>query len=88
MALAASSPTAEPRSFSIGPLKIQLLNLTAADNDVSGTATADALSSVMFAHVSGLVLTAAPTFSGNVITLAFADPGAGGAFGQIIAVGR
>lgn len=85
MAFAATAAT-EPRSFSVGPLKAQLLNFSVASADVAGTATADRLSSIQFVIVSGVDLTAAPTFSSNVITLAFADPAAT-RHGQIIAFG-
>lgn len=89
MAFAATNSTSEPRSFSIGPLKVQVLTYTAADNDVAGTITADALKEVSHVIVDGgLVLTAAPTYATNVATLAFADPGTGGLFGTIICFGR
>lgn len=87
MALSSSSLSAEPRSFSIGPVKVQLITITAANGDTSGTVTADRLSSVIMAVVTGLVQTAQPTYSGNVITLAFADPLAT-VHGQVIAIGR
>ena len=87
MAFAASNVSAEPRAFSIGPLKMQLMKFTAADDDVSGTVTADALSEIVQIHVIGLNLTAAPTLSGNTATLAFADPGAA-AVGSLIVLGR
>ena len=86
MALAATNAS-EPRAFSIGPLKLQLMNLSAANGDTSGTITADALSSIEHVQVSGLTMTAAPTFAGNVITLAIADPLAD-AFGQILIFGK
>lgn len=87
MALVASSVSSEPRSWSLGPWKVQLLNFSVANTDTSGTATADSLSTVIWASVSGISQTAAPTFSGNVITLAFADPGAT-RHGQILVIGR
>ena len=87
MAFVAAALSAEPRAWSNDPWKQQILNFTVASADVSGTATADALSSVAFVMVSGVELTSQPSFSGNVITLAFADPGATRA-GQIIAYGR
>lgn len=88
MALAASALSAEPRSFSIGPLKIQILTFTAVSGDTSGTVTATALSraSAIFLD-GGIRLSAAPTFSGNVATLAFADPSTAGYFGTCIVVG-
>jgi len=87
MALSASNSSLEPRSFSIGPIKQQILNFSIASGDVAGTITADALSSVGQVIVSGIELTAAPTFAGNVITLAFADPLAT-RHGQIICLGK
>lgn len=87
MAFAATDSTSVTRSFSIGPIKAQLLTYTAVSGDTSGTITADRLSTVM--HVlldGGLALTAAPTFSGNVVTLAFTNPGAN-AFGSIMVLG-
>ena len=87
MALSASSPTNETRSWSQGPVKVQPLNLSVANGDTSGTVTANQLSSIVFVQVSGLNLTAAPTFSGNVVTLAFADPLAT-RHGQIVVYGR
>lgn len=87
MALSAASVSAEPRAWSNGPWKQQVLSFSVASGDTSGTATADSLSSVAFVSVTGLSLTADPTFSGNVITLAFANPGAT-RYGQIIAYGR
>lgn len=89
MALVATLSTKEPRSFSIGPLKIQVYTVTAASADTSGTITAAGLKEVFHVVLDGkFVHTAAPTFSGNVVTLAFADPGVSGAFGTAILIGR
>jgi hypothetical protein len=75
MAFAAANLTAEPRSFSAGPCKLQLLTWSVASGDTSGTITCDSLSRVDQVYLSGgLTLTAAPTYSGNAITLAFVDP--------------
>lgn len=87
MALVASNPTNLPLSYSAGPIKVQHLNLAVASADVSGTVTADRLSSIVHAEVQGLVLTALPTFSGNVVTLAFVDPAAT-RYGSITIYGR
>lgn len=87
MALSSANLTAEPRAFSIGPLKMQIKTLSAAALDVSGTVTFDALSSIDAVVVTSLELTAAATFSGNVATLAFTDPAAT-VHGMIIAYGR
>ena len=86
MALTATALSGEPRAWSIGPLCMQVMNFSVANADTSGTITADRLSNVIGAVVTGLTLTAAPTFSGNVITLAFADPTAT-VHGQCIAIG-
>lgn len=87
MAFAATGSTAENRAFSEGPLKVQLMTWSAASGDTSGTVTCDRLSRVMHIFVSGgLKMTAAPTYTTNVATLAFADPGAT-VYGTIIAFG-
>jgi hypothetical protein len=77
MAFVATASTSEPRAFSLGPLKVQFMTYSAASADVSGTVTATNLSSISHIVVDGKILqTAAPTFSGNVATLTFADPAA------------
>lgn len=88
MAFAATDSTAEGRSYSLGPVKMQILTYTAANGDTTGTLTCDRLSRLMHVFIDGqLKFTAAPTYATNVATLAFADPGSGGAFGTIIAIG-
>lgn len=88
MAFAATASTKEPRSFSIGPLKVQVFTWSAASADVSGTITATGLNEAMHVIIDGKMdHTAAPTFSGNVVTLAFADPAAT-VYGTAIVFGR
>lgn len=87
MAFAAVNNSTEARSFSVGPLKIQLMKYTAASADVSGTVTADALSQIDHIIVDGLQQTTAVSISGNVATLAFQDPAAT-VSGSIIVFGR
>jgi hypothetical protein len=88
MAFAAANSSKEARSFSIGPVKIQIMTWSAASADVSGTITADKLSSLDHVLLSGgLALTAQPTYSANVATLAFADPAATVA-GLVICIGK
>lgn len=77
---------AEPRSFSIGPLRMQLATFAIVSGDTSGTVVADALSTLDAVIVTNLSLTAQPSISGNQATLAFADPVANRA-GQIIMLG-
>lgn len=89
MAFAATAISAEPRSYSVGPLKEQVFTYTAASGDTSGTVTATALSTIVAIIVDGgLRHSAAPTFSGNVATLAFVDPSTGGLFGTIRVLGK
>lgn len=87
MALSTTNLAAEPRSFSLGPVKMQIKTLSAASADVAGTVTFDALSEVQSVIITGVTQTSAPTFSGNVATLAFADP-ADDVFGVAIGIGR
>lgn len=87
MALTAANLTAEPRAFSVGPLKMQIMTFSVASADTSGTITFDALSSIAGIHVNGVTLTAAATFSGNVATLVFVDPAAT-RYGSVIAFGK
>jgi len=89
MAFVATMSTKEPRSFSIGPYKVQLFTWTAASGDTSGTVTCTGLTTVDHIMLDGMGkgMSAAPTFSTNVATLAFADPvatvaGTGIAFGR------
>lgn len=75
MAFVATASTKEPRAFSIGPKKIQILTWAAASGDTSGTVTATGLSRAEHILIDGKIIqTSAATYSGNVVTLAFADP--------------
>ena len=88
MAFAAVALTAEPRAYSIGPLKKQILTWSAASGDTSGTITAPGLSSVVSVIMDGgLILNAAPTFATNVVTLSFNDPAAT-VYGTCIVYGK
>lgn len=88
MAFLAADSSSEPRAFSLGPLKLQILTYTAVSGDTSGTVTADALSSISNVFVDGgLAFTSAPSFSGNVVTLAFTNPAANRA-GTILVMGK
>jgi len=88
MAFAASASTKEPRSFSLGPVKCQIVTWSAASGDTSGTITASALQEAFHVIIDGKIAhSAAPTFSGNVVTLAFADPAAT-VYGTAIVFGR
>lgn len=87
MAFVATNLTNEPRAFSIGPIKQQIMTWAAASGDTSGTVTADGLSSIVGIMVAGINQSAAPTFSGNVATLTLVDPAAT-VVGTLIVWGR
>jgi hypothetical protein len=89
MAFAATASTKEPRSFSIGPLKVQIFTYSVASGDTSGTITATGLKEAFHVIVDGDCgrATSAPTFSGNVVTLAFTNPAAT-KYGTAIVIGR
>lgn len=75
MAFSASESSSEPRSFSLGPLKCQVMTYSAASGDVAGTITAPSLSLVQHVIIDGKInQTASASISGNVVTLAFEDP--------------
>lgn len=86
MALVQSN-SADPRAFSNGPYKQQLIKFNVASGDTSGTITCDALTSISFVAIHGVALTADPTFSTNVVTLAFVDPAAT-RYGMCVAYGK
>jgi hypothetical protein len=71
MAITTTNPTQEPRSFSKGPVKFQLVNLALISGATSGTVTASNLKEMYHILIPGIKsLTAAPTFSANVATVA------------------
>ena len=75
MAFVQTNLASEPRAFSLGPTRLQIVQATVVSGDTSGTVTADQLTSLDAVIVCGpLLLTAQPTISGNSATLAFADP--------------
>ncbi len=87
MAFVATISSSEPRAVPYGgPLRSEILTYSAASGDTSGTVTSKNLHTIYHCIVDGLVSTAAPTFSGNVATLAFANPGAT-VYGTILLIG-
>jgi hypothetical protein len=75
MAITISEAAFEPRSFSKGPVKFQIVNMIAATGATSGTCTASRLKEIYHIIVPGLKShTAAPTYATNVATLAFTVP--------------
>lgn len=88
MAFAAVDSTNEPRSFSIGTRKCQIMTWSAISGDTTGTITADRLQYLEAVYLDGgLIFNTATTFAGNVATLAFNDPGAS-VYGTLLCVGR
>lgn len=69
--------SASPAAWSQGPFKVEIQNVAAVSGDTGATVTAKSLQRVDFCTVGGnCALTAAPTYSGTVATLAFTDPAA------------
>ena len=74
--------------FSAKEGKVRFFTVTAVDDATGGTIPIPGMETVLGCVISGtFTFTAAPTYAGNVITIAFADPGAGGALGWGIAYG-
>lgn len=87
MALVATLSTSESRAFSMGgPLKAEIHTYTVGTGITSGTVTAKNLHTVYHCILDGVRHTALPTFSGNVVTLAFTDPAAT-VYGTIVLIG-
>lgn len=87
MAFVATLSTKEVRKFSLGgPLKAEIFTYAAASADVSGSVTSKNLHTIYHCLIDGVISTTAPSFSGNVATLAFADPAAT-VFGTLILIG-
>jgi hypothetical protein len=65
------------------------MTYSVASGDTTGTVTAPALKEIYQIIVDGVcgVATAAPTFSGNVATLAYVNPAAT-RYGTILVIGR
>lgn len=78
-----------PASWSLGPFKVEVQKIAVVSGDDSATITAAQLSTVDEAIVCGgpITLTAQPTISANVVTLAFTDPAAN-RFVKIILLGK
>ena len=77
------------RSFSLGPVKLQVLTYTAAAGDLSASITADALAEISQIITDGSISqTAAATISGNTATLTIAvNPATGTVSGTILVLG-
>ena len=74
--------------YSTGKMRVQHKTVTVLSGDTSGTVTFDGLVRVVHVEVQGLTLTAAPTYSTNVATLAFANTALTTVSASIIAYGN
>lgn len=76
MAFSATALTADAgRPFSLGELKAQLVSVSAASGDTSGTLTAPSIANLLAVILPGsFKLSAATTFSANAATLAIIVP--------------
>ena len=75
MAVTTTAAAFQPRSVSLGPTKIQIVELIAVSGATSGTVTASRLNEIYHIIVPGITShTAAPTYATNVATLAFTVP--------------
>lgn len=77
------------RMMSIGFENIEIQTVAVVSGDTGATVTALRLHNVDFAIVCGgpVTLTAQPTYSANVVTLAFTDPAAS-RFLQVVMFGQ
>lgn len=75
MAITVSEASYEPKSISLGPTKIQFVQIVALSGATAGTCTATKLKEIYHIIVPGIKShTAAPTVATNVATLAFTVP--------------
>ncbi len=76
-AAATASTALSYPAFSMGPVKVQIMDVPMISGDTAATATATRLSTVDYAILIGApAQSAVPTYSDNVATFAFADPAA------------
>lgn len=84
MAFAADANNTGTRAYSIGPVKQLQVSGTVATGDTTFTYTAAPLAEVRFAMLTGVVQTAAPTYSGNTVTFTFTASGITAAYVQFM----
>lgn len=73
---AATAATKLPRTWSLGPVKIQVFDLSIISGDTSATVTADTMSTAYWGLITGVTQGTAPSYSANVATFTFTDPAA------------
>lgn len=72
---AATASANDPRTWSIGPLKIQLFDIAHISGDTTCVVTGDRMNRAVFGVLaSSVVQTSAPTYSGAGVTFTFTDP--------------
>jgi hypothetical protein len=72
---AATTPTALPTTWSLGPVKMQVFDVAHISGDTTCAVTADRMNKVLWAFLaSSVVQTSAPSFATNVATFTFTDP--------------
>lgn len=74
------------RTWSLGPIKIQVFDLAIVSGDTTAVVTADTMTTVYWGFMTSLPQTAAPSYSGAAATFTFADPTAN-RFAQAIVFG-
>jgi hypothetical protein len=84
-AVAATASSKIPQTWSLGPVKVQVFDVTLASGNTSVTVTADRMTTVYWAILAnGTLQTAAPSYSGNTATFTITDPLASGAAQAIV----
>jgi hypothetical protein len=75
------------RTWSLGPVKIQLFDVPHVSGDTTCTVTGDRMNTALFGLLaSSVVQTSAPSYSGATATFTFTDPAAT-VKGQAILIG-
>jgi hypothetical protein len=74
------------RTWSLGPVKVQIFDLALISGDTTAVCTADSMTSVYWGLMTSQPQTTAPAYSANAVTFAFADPTAN-RFAQAILIG-
>lgn len=62
------------RTFSIGPVKIQVFDIAIVSGDTTAVCTGDRMTTAKWAFMTSQPQTAAPSYSGAAVTFTFADP--------------
>jgi hypothetical protein len=85
-AAAGTSVTNLTRTFSLGPVKIQVFDIAIVSGDTTAVCTGDRMKTAYWAFMTSQPQTSAPTYSNGAVTFTFADPTAN-RFAQAIVFG-